>query len=145
MGSSRSAVSFCREAVRASELDCYLAGLLLPNEAVRRCWFATRALNVELASVVGGVASQRAKEPASARLAWWRQSVIDICSGQRTAAHPVLAELQRSNVANQLSKSFLIRVLDARSRELQRVGAAVQFRSVTELEDFAEQVYASLA
>lgn len=140
-----SAVAHCRELVRTAERhDSYLIGLLLPSPAHRRAWFATRALNVELASVVNGVVADRNKEAAIARLVWWKQSVIDVCGGKPAPAHPVLQELQAATVGAKLARSFLVRIVEARLKEVERAGSSVQFRTLAELEEFGEQVYASL-
>jgi phytoene/squalene synthetase len=141
-----SSLVFCRDLVRSVESrDNYLVGLLLPTPSYRRTWFATRALNVELAQVVSSIVSNRSKEPALARMVWWRESVMDVCIGKPAAAHPVLKELEQCVVGAKLARSFLVRMIDARAKEIERVGASVQFRSMAELEEFAEQVYASLA
>lgn len=146
-----SAFAYCRDLVRSAEhSETFLTGLLLPSPPLRRLWFASRALNAELAGVVSNAVRNASsgpsneKELAMARLTWWKQSVIDVCTGKLAPAHPVLQELQSCSVSSKLSRPFLVRVVDARMKELDRVGSAIQFRSMVELEEFAEQVYSSL-
>ena len=139
----REAVSYCRDLVRQVSHEEYLIGLLLPRPMHRVTWFGTRALNVELAGVVTGVINERGKEPAAARLVWWRENLVDMCSGNAAAAHPVMRCLEPAVRGGGLSRSFLVRLVEARHKEVERLGA-VQFRSVAELEAFGEDVYASL-
>ncbi len=133
----------CRDLVKRYSREDYLVGLLLPKAAHRATWFAPRALNVELAGVVTGVQSERSKAPASARLAWWRQSLVDVCSGKPAPAHPVLQCLEPEAAAGQLSRGFLVRLVEARMKEVERFGS-VPFRTVAELEAFGEEVYSTL-
>ncbi len=142
-GGLREAVSYCRDLVRTVSHEEYLVGLLLPRPVHRVTWFGTRALNVELASVVTGLVNERGKEPAAARLVWWRENLVDLCAGSPPAAHPVMQCLEPAVRAGGLSRSFLVRLVEARYKEVERLGA-VQFRSVAELEAFGEEVYASL-
>ncbi len=139
----KAAGAYCRDMVKRYSREDYLVGLLLPNASHRATWFATRALNVELAGVVTGVQSERSKAPASARLVWWRQSLVDVCSGKQAPAHPVLQCLEPGARAGELSRAFLVRLVEARMKEVERFGS-VPFRSLAELEAFGEEVYSSL-
>jgi NADH dehydrogenase [ubiquinone] 1 alpha subcomplex assembly factor 6 len=94
--------------------------------------------------VVTNVVNERGKELGAARLVWWRENLVDLCAGNAPAAHPVMQCLAPAVQAGGLSRSFLVRLVEARHREVERLGS-VQFRSVAELEAFGEEVYASLS
>ena len=76
--------------------------------------------------------------------------IIKICffqvhiTGDKPHAHPVLQALEPSIAGGLVSKGFVMRLIEGREEELSRHGASLQFRRVSDLEDFGEKIYSTL-
>ncbi len=126
-----SAVEYCRTLLRRVDHESYLVGLLLPGPVQRHCHFAVRALNAELAAVVSDAGER--KEPALARLIWWRDSLISMYKHKGQApAHPVLQALHAPVASGILSRSFVLRLVEVREEEISR--HSLSFRTVADME-----------
>lgn len=67
-----------------------------------------------------------------------------MCNGAQAPAHPILKSLEPLVAQKRIKRTFLVRLVDARIEELERVGNAMQFASLDQLEEFGERTYSSL-
>lgn len=97
--------------LRSESADRYLATLFAPA-ARRPALFALYAFDNEIARVQGLV-----REPMAGliRLQWW-EDVIDGFDRGKTAAHPVVKELERATGEQGLETGYLKRAIDGRRR-----------------------------
>ena len=97
---------------------------------------ALRNFNIETAAIKSHVASGNT---AHVRLHWWRQAVDKAYKGDGSG-HPVTELLQHAVREGKLTKGFLLRLLDARERDL----TTSQPRTIESLEQYAEDTASSL-
>ncbi len=105
--------ALCLAALRESDRDRYLAGLLTPADR-RAAVVALYAYNAELAKVRDLV---REPLPGEVRLQYWRDLLEGVAHGE-TAANPVAAELLRAVKKHGLPIAPLIAIADARIFDL---------------------------
>ena len=128
---------FCVDLVRTRDKEGYLCGLLQPSGSSRDAYFATRAFNVEIASIKDGQKSRSAGsiQASQMRMQWWREAVGDMYNknieiddfdhGQQmvqnpAALHqPVVRSLRRAVEDWGLTKRFLEKMVDAREMDLE--------------------------
>ncbi|XP_053324237.1 NADH dehydrogenase (ubiquinone) complex I, assembly factor 6 [Spea bombifrons] len=134
-GNSGQAAGYCLELVRKRDYEGFLCTLLLPPES-QSSVFALRAFNVELSQVKDSV-SQR--DLGVMRMQFWRDAVDEIYSGN-PPHHPVAAELSKAVQKHKLTKRWLARIIDEREKNLNDR----PYRSLTELETYAENTQSSL-
>ena len=103
-----------RQAARLREPDRYLAALLAPR-SVRRDLVALAAFSAELLH-----ARDIVRDPmiGEIRLQWWRDALLALARGERTA-NPVADALGAAMHRHNLAPAVLQVPIDARSRELQ--------------------------
>lgn len=93
---ARNPVAYCKSLLRQSDHEHYLVGLMLPSVEQRHCFFAVRALNLELARVVDEGTN---RDPVLARLVWWRDALASMYKhkgqGEHFCASPLVCLLTR--------------------------------------------------
>ncbi len=83
---------------RKHDHENFLTTLLIPEVGTRKCVFALRALNVEVALIRDQVSM---RETGLGRLAFWRNSINELFKAKtgapetRAVHHPVILELSR--------------------------------------------------
>jgi 15-cis-phytoene synthase len=114
-----------REAARLREPDRYLAALLAPR-SVRRELVALAAFSAELLH-----ARDIVRDPmiGEIRLQWWRDALLALARGERTA-NPVADALGAAMHRHNLAPAMLQVPIEARSRELQAIGGADEGREI---------------
>ena len=151
--------------VRNGDSEMYLCGSLLPSRA-RDSFFATRALNVEVASVRDQVRGNAAM--GRVRMAFWRDFVGAVCEssssmsgggggggggsgsgggsdgaaavGAQYSAHPLFAPLRDAVARHGHTRRWLERLIDARDADLEGRPPA----SVAAMEAYSEATHGSL-
>ncbi|XP_004697524.1 NADH dehydrogenase (ubiquinone) complex I, assembly factor 6 isoform X1 [Echinops telfairi] len=126
---------YCLELLRRRDYESYLCSLLLPAES-RRAAFALRAFNVELAQVKDSVSE---KPIGLMRMQFWKTTVEDLY--QDNPPHqPVALELWKAIKRHNLTKRWLLRIIDEREKNLDDK----VYRNIQELETYAENTQSSL-
>ncbi|XP_036034029.1 NADH dehydrogenase (ubiquinone) complex I, assembly factor 6 isoform X2 [Onychomys torridus] len=126
---------YCLELLRKRDYESYLCSLLLPAEC-RGSVSALRAFNVELAQVKDLVSE---KTIGLMRMQFWKKAVEDMyCDSP--PHQPVAAELWKAVKRHNLTKRWLMRMIDEREKNLDDKA----YRSIQELEDYAEGTQSSL-
>ena len=110
-----------RQAARLREPDRYLAALLAPR-AVRRDLVALAAFSAELVHARDVVRDPMIGE---IRLQWWRDALLALARGERTA-NPVADALGVAMHRHNLAPAMLQVPIEAWSRQLQMLGGADQ-------------------
>lgn len=125
----------CLEIVRKSDFENYLCTLLYPKQ-IRTSGFALRAFNVEIAQVKDLVKNSQLGE---IRMQYWKDTVNSIYQGI-TPPFPVGKELSRAVQKHNLSKHWLLRIIETRKTHL----TDAPFSNLSHLEDYAEKTVSSL-
>ncbi|XP_006974990.1 NADH dehydrogenase (ubiquinone) complex I, assembly factor 6 isoform X1 [Peromyscus maniculatus bairdii] len=120
---------YCLELLRKRDYESYLCSLLVPTEC-RSSVSALRAFNVELAQVKDSVSE---KTIGLMRMQFWKKAVEDMYR-DNPPHQPVAVELWKAVKRHNLTKRWLMRIIDERERNLDDKA----YRSVRELEDYAE-------
>ena len=107
------AAEYCRDLVRTSDRDRYLASLFAPDDK-RPLLFALYAFNAEVARIRDVVSEPMAGE---IRLQWWRDTVESIYDGT-VPDHPVAQELSRAVEAGGFDRRGLVNLIEARAFDL---------------------------
>lgn len=94
-----------------------------------------RAFNIEIASIK----SSQSTELAELKMKWWKDAIDTIYKGE-VVNHPVLLILKEVIERNKLSKTWFLKILDARSKDLR----VTQPSHLSDIEDYAEATYSSL-
>ena len=143
--------STLQQRVRSGDSEMYLCGSLLPSRA-RASFFATRALNIEVAGVRDAV---RGNAPRGrVRMAFWRDLIGAACEaaplggagggggggGAQLAAHPLFAPLRDAVAAHGHTRRWLERLVDAREADLEGRAPA----TVAAMEAYFEATQGSL-
>ncbi|XP_038204156.1 NADH dehydrogenase (ubiquinone) complex I, assembly factor 6 isoform X1 [Arvicola amphibius] len=126
---------YCLELLRKRDYESYLCSLLFPAEC-RSSVSALRAFNVELAQVKDSVSE---KAIGLMRMQFWRKAVEDIYRNN-PPHQPVAAELWKAVKRHNLTKRWLMRIIDEREKNLDDKA----YRSIQELENYAENTQSSL-
>ena len=146
---TRAAHSSALHRVRNGDTEMALCGSFLPSRA-RDSFFATRALNIEVAGVREAVRGNAAM--GRVRMAFWRDFVGAACSpgaagsgegeGEQVkfAAHPLFSPLRDCVRAHQHTRRWLERLVDAREADLEGRPPA----TVAAVEAYAEATQGSL-
>jgi len=131
-------LDFCFKKIRQYEFENFLCTLLLPEEA-RRGAIAVRAFNIEIAQVRDSIKDRMIGEM---RMQFWRDTVGAMFDPTKTVrgGNPVIAELHQAVVKHDLSKSWLLRVIDSRQNNL----AEKPFASLEALENYSESTVSSV-
>ncbi|KAJ3098563.1 hypothetical protein HDU96_011046, partial [Phlyctochytrium bullatum] len=132
----RAAFHHCRDVVRASDWESFMASLFLPPFAMHASW-ALRAFNVEVATVrdhIRGGGSGAGTLPGKMRMQFWRDGVAELykvgfcvvlmgglrseltlCDGQgRVGEHPVLVALAATLERAELSQTWFRKIINER-------------------------------
>ncbi|PIK35088.1 putative NADH dehydrogenase (ubiquinone) complex I, assembly factor 6 [Apostichopus japonicus] len=120
---------------RKQDYENYLWLLLLP-ENVRSSVTALRAFNIELATVKDVVSTQ---EIGKMRMHFWKESLNDMYQ-RNPPHHPVAEELYEAIQKHNLSKQWLLRLVEERERTLEDR----PFSSLEEVETYAEKTASSI-
>ncbi|XP_033626407.1 NADH dehydrogenase (ubiquinone) complex I, assembly factor 6-like isoform X1 [Asterias rubens] len=126
---------YCIDLVRKNDYESFLCTLLLP-QAARSSVFALRGFNVETATVNDTVTEQHI---GLMRMQFWKDVITKIYQGS-PPHHPVAMELYRAVHKHNLSKRWLLRIVEAREQSLN----ARTFQSVEDVENYAENTASSL-
>ncbi|XP_043835667.1 NADH dehydrogenase (ubiquinone) complex I, assembly factor 6 isoform X1 [Dromiciops gliroides] len=126
---------YCVELLRKRDYEGYLCCLLLPAEA-RSAAFALRAFNVELAQVKDSVSQ---KTIGQMRMQFWKKAVEDMYS-DNPPHQPVAIELWKAVKRHNLTKRWLMKIIDEREKNLDDK----VYRNIQELETYAENTQSSL-
>ncbi|XP_006859268.1 PREDICTED: NADH dehydrogenase (ubiquinone) complex I, assembly factor 6 [Chrysochloris asiatica] len=126
---------YCMELLRKRDYEGYLCSLLLPAES-RSAAFALRAFNVELAQVKDSVSE---KTIGLMRMQFWKDTVEDIYQDS-PPNQPVAIELWKVIKKHNLTKRWLLRIIDEREKNLDDK----VYRNIQELETYAENTQSSL-
>nr|XP_048276095.1 NADH dehydrogenase (ubiquinone) complex I, assembly factor 6 isoform X1 [Myodes glareolus] len=126
---------YCLELLRKRDYESYLCSLLFPA-GCRSSVSALRAFNVELAQVKDSVSE---KTIGRMRMQFWRKAVEDIYC-DNPPHQPVAAELWKAVKRHNLTKRWLMRIIDEREKNLDDKA----YRSIQELENYAENTQSSL-
>ncbi|XP_077023366.1 NADH dehydrogenase (ubiquinone) complex I, assembly factor 6 isoform X2 [Tamandua tetradactyla] len=126
---------YCVELLRKRDYEGYLCSLLLPAES-RSSAFALRAFNVELAQVKDLVSE---KAIGLMRMQFWKKTVEDIYC-DNPPHQPVAIELWKAVKRHNLTKRWLMKIIDERERNLDDKA----YRNIQELETYAENTQSSL-
>ena len=96
--------TFCREIVRTTDHEHYIATLLLPDK-LRTATFAIRALGSEIAGVRDSVSDRTL---GMVRTQFWKDAVTSMYEeGKTVPNHPVVTEVKRLVDASRPSKKLL--------------------------------------
>ncbi|KAM9626375.1 NADH dehydrogenase (ubiquinone) complex I, assembly factor 6 isoform 2-T2 [Trichechus inunguis] len=126
---------YCMELLRKRDYEGYLCSLLLPAES-RSAAFALRAFNVELAQVKDSVSE---KTIGLMRMQFWKNTVEDIYC-DNPPQQPVAIELWKAIKRHNLTKRWLMKIIDEREKNLDDKA----YRNIQELETYAENTQSSL-
>ncbi|XP_049709934.1 NADH dehydrogenase (ubiquinone) complex I, assembly factor 6 isoform X2 [Elephas maximus indicus] len=126
---------YCMELLRKRDYEGYLCSLLQPAES-RSAVFALRAFNVELAQVKDSVSE---KTIGLMRMQFWKNTVEDIYC-DNPPQQPVAIELWKAVKRHNLTKRWLMKIVDEREKNLDDKA----YRNIQELETYAENTQASL-
>ncbi|XP_075823097.1 NADH dehydrogenase (ubiquinone) complex I, assembly factor 6 isoform X1 [Microtus pennsylvanicus] len=126
---------YCLELLRKRDYESYLCSLLFPA-VCRSSVSALRAFNVELAQVKDSVSE---KAIGLMRMQFWRKAVEDIYR-DNPPHQPVAAELWKAVKRHNLTRRWLMRIIDEREKNLDDKA----YRSIQELENYAENTQSSL-
>ncbi|XP_037658451.1 NADH dehydrogenase (ubiquinone) complex I, assembly factor 6 isoform X2 [Choloepus didactylus] len=126
---------YCLELLRKRDYEGYLCSLLLPAGS-RSSAFALRAFNVELAQVKDLVSE---KAIGLMRMQFWKKTVEDIYR-DNPPHQPVAIELWKAIKRHNLTKRWLLKIIDERERNLDDRA----YRNIQELETYAENTQSSL-
>ncbi|XP_029638160.1 NADH dehydrogenase (ubiquinone) complex I, assembly factor 6 isoform X1 [Octopus sinensis] len=134
-GTTQNPVELCMNMVRKTDFENYLCTLLYPK-SIRTSAFGLRAFNAEIAQVKDLTTDPRIGE---IRLKYWQDVVNEIYQGKLPHL-PVGQELARAVQKHNLSKHWLLRLIDARFTSLKEN----PFTSIKNMEDYAEKTVSSL-
>lgn len=161
---SKSDHSHCIRLVETRDREGFLCGLLLSSQfEIQKPYFAIRAFNIEVASIVDSVDPRKpsvAAHPAKLRLQWWREAVdalyIDNNEMHSNAAsHPIMRSLSSSNVMQRCTRRYFEKLLDAREWDIEKTFSAAEtakhtgtvvprFIDVQELVNYAEDTMSTI-
>ncbi|XP_074841789.1 NADH dehydrogenase (ubiquinone) complex I, assembly factor 6 isoform X2 [Carettochelys insculpta] len=128
-------VQYCVELLRKRDYEGYLCSLLLPAEA-RTSAFALRAFNVELAQIKDSITQ---KTIGLMRMQFWRNAVEDMYC-DNPPHQPVAIELWKAIKRHNLTKRWLLKIIDEREKNLDDRA----YRNIQELETYAENTQSTL-
>ncbi|XP_029447597.1 NADH dehydrogenase (ubiquinone) complex I, assembly factor 6 isoform X1 [Rhinatrema bivittatum] len=126
---------YCLHLVRTRDHEGFLSSLLLPAES-RSAALALRAFNVELAQVKDLVSQ---KEIGLMRMQFWKDAVEDMYR-DNPPPQPVAMELWKAIKKHNLTKRWLVRMIEEREKNLDDRA----YRSMQDLETYAENTQSSL-
>ncbi|CAL9705060.1 unnamed protein product [Knipowitschia caucasica] len=126
---------YCLQLVRSRDYEGLVCSLLFPEEA-RRSSLALRAFNVELAQVKDSVSQ---KTIGLIRMQFWKTAVEEMYRDE-PPKQPVSAELWRAVRKHHLTKSWLLRIIREREKDLEDRA----YRNLSELETYSENTQSSL-
>ncbi|KAM9165430.1 NADH dehydrogenase (ubiquinone) complex I, assembly factor 6 isoform 2-T2 [Pangshura tecta] len=128
-------VKYCAELLRKRDYEGFLCSLLLPAES-RTSAFALRAFNVELAQIKDSITQ---KTIGLMRMQFWRKAVEDIYC-DNPPHQPVAIELWKAIKKHNLTKRWLLKIIDEREKNLDDRA----YRNIQELETYADNTYSTL-
>ncbi|XP_057638139.1 NADH dehydrogenase (ubiquinone) complex I, assembly factor 6-like [Chionomys nivalis] len=123
------------ERLRKRDYESYLCSLLFPAEC-RSSVSALRAFNMELTQVKDSVSE---KAIGLMQMHFWRKAVENIYR-DNPPHQPVAVELWMAVKRHNLTKRWLMRIIDEREKNLDDRA----YRSIQELENYAENMQSSL-
>lgn len=154
-------LKYCVELVQKRDYDAYICGLLLQDSA-KPAYFASRALNVEVGSILQDTSGDMNNAlGVQMRLQFWRDQLDKMYDDdERTRQQkvmataelgtPVLRSLQRSVAASNLTKLFFDRIINARELDLEFSikskdgGNNIVYERVSDMELHSEYTASSL-
>ncbi|XP_043363513.1 NADH dehydrogenase (ubiquinone) complex I, assembly factor 6 isoform X2 [Dermochelys coriacea] len=128
-------VRYCAELLRKRDYEGFLCSLLLPAES-RTSAFALRAFNVELAQIKDSITQ---KTIGLMRMEFWRKAVEDIYC-DNPPHQPVAIELWKAVKRHNLTKRWLLKIIDEREKNLDDRA----YRNIQELETYADNTHSAL-
>ncbi|KAM7175146.1 NADH dehydrogenase (ubiquinone) complex I, assembly factor 6 isoform 1-T1 [Macrochelys suwanniensis] len=128
-------VQYCAELLRKRDYEGFLCSLLLPAES-RTSAFALRAFNVELAQIKDSITQ---KTIGLMRMQFWRKAVEDIYC-DNPPHQPVAIELWKAIKRHNLTKRWLLKIIDEREKNLDDRA----YRNIQELETYADNTHSAL-
>uniref|UniRef100_A0A452GJR0 NADH dehydrogenase (ubiquinone) complex I, assembly factor 6 n=1 Tax=Gopherus agassizii TaxID=38772 RepID=A0A452GJR0_9SAUR len=131
----RGEVQYCAELLRKRDYEGFLCSLLLPAES-RTSAFALRAFNVELAQIKDSITQ---KTIGLMRMQFWRKTVEDIYC-DNPPHQPVAVELWKAIKKHNLTKRWLLKIIDEREKNLDDRA----YRNIQELETYADNTHSAL-
>ncbi|XP_069477488.1 NADH dehydrogenase (ubiquinone) complex I, assembly factor 6 isoform X3 [Ambystoma mexicanum] len=134
-GSAGQNEGYCLQLVRLRDHEGFLCSLLLPPES-RSSALALKAFNVELAQVKDLVSQ---KNIGLMRMQFWRTAVEDMYH-DNPPHQPIAMELWKAIKKHKLTKSWFMRIIDEREKNLDDRA----YRTIQELEKYAENTQSSL-
>uniref|UniRef100_A0A8C3RT45 NADH dehydrogenase (ubiquinone) complex I, assembly factor 6 n=1 Tax=Chelydra serpentina TaxID=8475 RepID=A0A8C3RT45_CHESE len=120
---------------RKRDYEGFLCSLLLPAES-RTSAFALRAFNVELAQIKDSITQ---KTIGLMRMEFWRKAVEDIYC-DNPPHQPVAIELWKAIKRHNLTKRWLLKIIDEREKNLDDRA----YRNIQELETYADNTHSAL-
>uniref|UniRef100_K7FPV3 NADH:ubiquinone oxidoreductase complex assembly factor 6 n=1 Tax=Pelodiscus sinensis TaxID=13735 RepID=K7FPV3_PELSI len=120
---------------RKRDYEGFLCSLLLPAES-RTSAFALRAFNVELAQIKDSITQ---KTIGLMRMQFWRKAVEDMYC-DNPPHQPVAIELWKAIKRHNLTKRWLLKIIDEREKNLDDRA----YRNMEELETYAENTHSAL-
>ncbi|XP_067392904.1 NADH dehydrogenase (ubiquinone) complex I, assembly factor 6 isoform X1 [Emydura macquarii macquarii] len=128
-------VRYCVELLRKRDYEGFLCSLLLPAES-RTSAVALRAFNVELAQIKDSITQ---KTIGLMRMQFWRKAVEDIYC-DNPPHQPVAIELWKAIKRHNLTKRWLLKIIDEREKNLNDRA----YLNIQELETYAENTHSAL-
>jgi len=130
--------TYCRELVRTTDHEHYIASLLLP-EKLRSATFAIRALGSEVAGVRDSVSDRTL---GMVRTQFWKDAVANMYQeGKTVPNHPVVTEVKRLvDTSPQPSQKLLQDLVGSRDSFL----ADRPFSSLEQVEQYGEAAFSSI-
>jgi len=130
--------TYCRELVRTTDHEHYIATLLLP-EKLRSATFAIRALGSEVAGVRDSVSDRTL---GMVRTQFWKDAVANMYQeGKTVPNHPVVTEVKRLvDTSPQPSQKLLQDLVGSRDSFL----ADRPFSSLEQVEQYGEAAFSSI-
>nr|XP_023961036.1 NADH dehydrogenase (ubiquinone) complex I, assembly factor 6 isoform X1 [Chrysemys picta bellii] len=128
-------VQYCAELLRKRDYEGFLCSLLLPAES-RTSAFALRAFNVELAQIKDSITQ---KTIGLMRMQFWRKAVEDIYC-DNPPHQPVAIELWKAIKRHNLTKRWLLKIIDEREKNLDDRA----YHNIQELETYADNTHSAL-
>ena len=127
----------CLDLIKKHDYEHYLCILISPIMA-RRGLSALRAFNVELSkAAITPYSSGPDREISRLKLMWWRQIVEGKKGDGFVAASPIASELRSTMEQRQLSKGFLLKLIDARLKPQ-------TFNSLHDVERAADETFSTV-
>eukprot|EP00127_Corallochytrium_limacisporum_P001861 Clim_evm16s88 gene=Clim_evmTU16s88 len=133
-----SPAQYCQDTVRKFDSDHFLTGLFV-RKSLRAHYYTLRALNIATAQVADSVSDPKL---GAMRLQFWRDTINQVAKQGTAPGQPVAQALLglAKDSGGKLPVRWLLRVIDERAKRI----SDRPFTSLQDVEDYGEQVQASL-